>query len=398
VANRVSSVSDILSRDATVPAGMPAAAPARFGRGPRILFLSAAPASAGHVYRVEHAIVALSARGWTASWLPLDDPGAAEAVNHADVVTLFRGRWGEQFAAVHEAARLAGIPLVVDLDDLLFDVGVMASGQVALLDYLDEAGRQSWIAAAASFRRGLSAADACVVTTQALATAAARVAPQVYVVPNGVDDRMIAAADRARASPKPSARDGYLRLGFAAGTRTHHRDFAAIAQPLAEILARRADARLVIVGHLDVGAVAELTPHTARIEVRPAVPFAALHEELARFDVNLAPLETGNAFCEAKSPIRCTAAALVGAPSVVAATAALVDVVVVGETGFVAADAAAWTAGCTALLDEPARRVAMGEAARRHVIARLGPDAHGETVARAYGMILAAGRQGGRYA
>ena len=115
-----------------------------------------------------------------------------------------------------------------------------------------------------------------------------------------------------------------------------------------------------------------------------------VHAEVARFDVNLAPLEVGNPFCEAKSPIRCTTAALVGVPSVGAATEPLVAAVVDGETGLIARAAEDWTTMIGRLLDDQTRRLAMGEAARVAAINHLGPDACRRRVALVYAAILAA--------
>lgn len=130
-------------------------------------------------------------------------------------------------------------------------------------------------------------------------------------------------------------------------------------------------------------------PHAARIEVRPAVSLLELHAEVARFDINLAPLEMDNPFCEAKSPIRCTTAALVGVPSVVAATAPLVAAVVDGETGLVARSLEDWTTMITRLLDDPVGRTALGEAARVDAIARFGPAAICQCAGLVYATILA---------
>ena len=355
----------------------------------RVLFLSGAPRSAGHVYRVEHAVAALAAEGWQASWLPLDDAGVPAAVGEADLVTAFRAPWGESLAALRERCTAGGIPLVHDIDDLVFDPAVIAAGQIAFIDRLPEERRQSWITAAALHRRAIAESDACVVTTASLATAAAVVVPRVYVLRNGLSAAMLAAAFETRGNPKPSAGDGRLRIGFASGTPTHHRDFATIAPALADLLAQRSDFDLVIVGHFEVAAVPELAPHGARIEVRPAVSLVDLHAEVARFDINLAPLETDNPFCEGKSPIRCTTAALVGVPSVVAATAPLVAAVVDGETGLVARSTEEWTTMIARLLDEPACRTALGEAARVDAIARFGPAAIRQCAGLVYATILA---------
>lgn len=355
----------------------------------RVLFLSGAPRSAGHVYRVEHAVAALAAEGWQASWLPLDAADVPAAVGEADLVTAFRAPWGESLAAVRERCTARGIPLVHDIDDLVFDPAVIASGQIAFIDQLPEERRQSWLTAAALHRRAIAESDACVVTTAGLATAAAVVVPRVYVLRNGLSAAMLAAADEARGNPQPSASDGRLRVGFASGTPTHHRDFATIAPALADLLAQRSDVDLIIVGHFDLASAPELAPHGARIEVRPAVSLLELHAEVARFDINLAPLETNNPFCEAKSPIRCTTAALVGVPSVVAATAPLVAAVVDGETGLVARSTEDWTTMITRLLDDPGYRTALGEAARVDAIARFGPAAIRQCAGLVYAAILA---------
>jgi hypothetical protein len=357
--------------------------------GHRVLFLSGAPRSAGHVYRVEHAVAALAAEGWQASWLPIGDAGVPAAVGEADLVTVFRAGWGETLAAVRDRCRARGIPLVHDIDDLVFDPAVIASGQIAFIDRLPVDHRQRWLADVTLHRQALAESDAVVVTTPGLAVAAAAVAPRVHVLPNGLSAAMLTAADEARSGPKPSTLDGRLRVGFASGTPTHHRDFATIAPVLARLLDGRDDVDLVIVGHLDLSAVPELAPYGGRIEVRPAVSLLGLHAEVARFDVNLAPLETGNQFCAAKSPIRCTTAALVAVPSVVAATTPLEAAVIDGQTGLIARSAEDWMAMITRLLDDSAWRTGLGEAARIDVIARFGPDAIRDRAGRVYATIVA---------
>jgi glycosyltransferase involved in cell wall biosynthesis len=361
----------------------------------RVLFLSGAPRSAGHVYRVDHAAAALATRGWQVSALPLDDAGVAEAVDAADVVTVFRAKWGERMAAVRDRAGARGIPLVHDIDDLVFDPAVMAAGQIAFIERLPEEQRQRWFADAALHRRSLAESDACIVTTPALAAAVAGIVPDVHLLPNGLGTMMLAAAEQALLRPKPSSLDGLLRVGFASGTPTHHRDFATITRPLADLLAGREDVRLVVVGHLDVGAVPELACHVGRIEIRPAVSLLDLHAEVARFDVNLAPLEVGNPFCEAKSPIRCLTAAVVGVPTVAAATGPLAAAVIDGETGSIARSADDWAMAIGALLDDPLRRTSMGEAARIDAIARSGPEALLERAEAVYAAILATQRNRG---
>ena len=353
-----------------------------------VVFLSAAPRSIGHVYRVEHPAAALAAAGWQTAALPLDDPAAADNATAADLVVVFRGQWGDAFARIHAACTASGIPLAYDIDDLLFDPRVTAAGWVAFLDTLPPEERQRWIAAAADYRRALAAADTAVLTTPALAAAAAEVCRSTHVLPNALDPRMEAAAAAAVGIPKASATDGRPRLVFASGTPTHHRDFAVAAEAVAHVFARRPEPVLVILGHLDPTIYPALAPFADRIEVRPPVPLLDLFAELARCDLNLCPLELGNPFNEAKSGVRWLAAAATGLPSIVSPTGPLLDATLDGITGLVAADVAAWEAAINALLDDPARAARMGSAARTDALARFGFESWSAQAVETYASIL----------
>lgn len=343
-------------------------------RARSILFLSAAPRSIGHVYRVEHAAAALASAGWRVEVVPLDDPLAVERVRGVDLVVVFRGRQGEPLAAVQTGCRAQGIPLVYDVDDLLFDPQVTAAGWIAFLDGLPPAECDRWLSEATDYRRAIEQSDAAVLTTPALAAAAAGLCDRTFVLPNALDPRMEAAATIALGTAKPSAVDGRPRLVFASGTPTHHRDFTVAARAVARVMARRAEPLLVIVGHLDPGIYPELSPYCGRIERRPPVPLDRLFAELAGCDVNLCPLELGNPFCEAKSAVRWLAAAAVGLPSIVSPTAPLCAAVIDGLTGLVAATEADWEAALDRVLDQPDLARRMGEAARIDALARFGFD------------------------
>ncbi|RLS76185.1 MAG: glycosyltransferase [Planctomycetota bacterium] len=353
-------------------------------RSRRILFLSAAPASIGHVYRVGHPVAALTARGWQASWLPLDDGGVSARLDDADIVVVFRARRTEAFDSVRDRCRARGVPLVYDVDDLVFDPELMAAGFFAYLDDLPEADRLRWLADAASYRDALAACDAAVLTTAPLAAAAGRHCTRLAVLPNCLDATLTGLADAACAAVKPSAADGRPRLGFASGTPTHRRDFAVAATALARLFDRRSEPLLVVVGALDLAAYPELARHAPRIEARPGVPLHDLFGEVARFDVNLAPLELGNPFCEAKSAVRCLAAAAVGVPSVASPTVPLCDAILPGSTGLLAADAGAWEQALERLVDDDAGRLSMAAAARIHARARFGPETYADLAERTF--------------
>jgi glycosyltransferase involved in cell wall biosynthesis len=358
----------------------------------RILFLSGVPTSMGHVYRVEHVAAALAHVGWRTSWLPADDPRSVAEVEAAHVVTAFRAPWSEPLALVASRCRGRGIPFVYDVDDLIFEPDLMASGRVAVLEEMPPDDRRRFEAMAARHRETLAQADAAVLTTEPLAAAAAMHCRRTFVVPNALDPRMEAAASKARSTvSKPSATDGRPRLVFASGTPSHARDFTVAADAVARVFARHAEPLLVVVGHLDIGRYPSLDPFADRIERRPIVPLLDLFTEVARCDVNLAPLELGNPFCDSKSGIRCLVASIVGVPSIASPTPPQQEVIADGRTGVVAGDVAAWERALEQLVTDAPARLRMGRAAQAHAEAHWGFTAWAPHVERVYAQIAAGG-------
>ena len=250
--------------------------------------------------------------------------------------------------------------------------------------------RQRWVTAAAGHRTLLERADAAVLTTLPLAAAAGRHCRRCFVLPNALDPRMEgAAAAAALTTVKDSAADGRPRLCFASGTPSHDRDFAVAAEAIARLFARRPEPRLVVIGHLDVRIYPCLLPFADRIEWRPPVPLLELFTHVARCDINLAPLELGNPFCEGKSAVRCLVAAAVGVPTVAAPRSRS------GKRSFPGRPAC-WPATSPngRRPARPARDAAdlterLGRSARVHALAQFGLAAYRDLTAAIFTRILA---------
>jgi len=93
---------------------------------------------------------------------------------------------------------------------------------------------------------------------------------------------------------------------------------------------------------------------------------------LGEIDINLAPLELGNPFCEGKSELKFFEAALAGVPTVASATETYAAAVEDGVSGFVARDAVEWRNALEFLVTSESLRKAMGKAAKAVALARYG--------------------------
>jgi hypothetical protein len=114
------------------------------------------------------------------------------------------------------------------------------------------------------------------------------------------------------------------------------------------------------------------------------MPLPNLPEELARYDIALAPLEVGNVFCEAKSELKYFEAALVGVPTVASPTQPFADAIRDGVTGFLAKSTEQWYEYLERLVTDPALRRKIGKAALHDILYRYGPDGRRDKVRAIY--------------
>ncbi len=367
----------------------------------RVVVISGEPTTPGHVYRALRFAAAAEQAGAHVTVF-----GVTEIARHrdellaADVLMIWRAT-STQIAEAMSLARQVGARVVYDLDDLMLEPDLATP---ELLDALRSEGISQADAQAhyLRIREAVMQADFCTATTEELASHIRRTGRPALVLPNGFDEALWRTARLAARRRARTPGDGTLRIGYAGGSRTHQRDLAVAAEALARTLRERPDCRLVLFRSpqdglpvVDPAEFPALSAVSAQIEWRDMVPPAQLPAELARFDINIAPLEVGNPFCEAKSELKYFEAALAGACTVASPTGPFRRAITAGETGLLATTEAEWHAALARLLDDAALRRRMAEEARRDVLWRYGPDARREAVASLLQQVEG-GREGAR--
>ena len=359
----------------------------------RVLFASGEPDTAGHRYRVEHYAEAARAIGWDAEAVPVIALSEA-AFEQTDVVVFWRAAWSRNVAFAHYLARRAGAVTVFDVDDL------MVCPDLARVDVIDGIRSQYFAEEMIAdlfvhMRMTMDECDLCICPTEELAYHLRSAQKPTFVLSNGFDDATWRRSRRA-VRARESASDGLVRIGYAAGSRTHQRDLKVAAPGLARLLRSRPECRLVLftadwiqngwpvygppLPLIDLAEIPELDAVAGQIEWRTMVPLRALPDELARFDINIAPLEAGNPFCEAKSELKYFEAALVSVPTVASPTGPYVRAIAEGETGCLASDDEGWFSALDRLIADAALRRRMGQAAYHDSLWRFGPHAREEAL------------------
>ena len=359
-----------------------------------VVYVSGTPDIPSHFYRVEHQVNALNAIGVTAGWVPVADIARFEnSLVFADMVVLFRVAWSEELSGVIEKCRRAGASVLFDIDDYVFDPDIAVEKYIDGIRFVRPEHRKQYFNGIIGYRQTLQNVDECIFSTQTLAVAAQVVGKPAHILPNGFD---AATADRAAKifDARIHAADRRsIRIGYASGTLTHQKDFAVAAPALARVLKENAATQFTIVGELLLDEFPELDPFRDRIEMRPRVPIANVVAELGRFDINLAPLQVGNPFCEAKSNLKYFEAALMGVPTVASPTEPYRVAIRHGNNGYLAAGGEDWYRALTALVRDPHGRREMGRRAREDSLASYGPQAKSYLVQDLFGGLLAEKRK-----
>lgn len=331
-------------------------------------------------YRAEHHAEQFGLCGLSADVALFDEVEYDRVLSRYELFLLHRVPVTPAIEAFISTARGIGKLVLFDTDDLVFDEAHL--GEIKALELMTPEERALYADGVRRYGRTLSLTMGALATTDALAAAIRSAFPglPVEVHRNAVSGEMEAQAAAALARvPRPD--DGWVRIAYFSGTRTHHRDFAVCLPALLRLLETRPRVRLMLVGHLDLPEA--LRPFRSRLEITPLVPWQELPALFRRADINLAPLEADNRFTEAKSELKYYEAALLGVPTVASDLPSFRYAITHGENGYLCRAPEEWSAALEALVDDPALRRRIGEAARTDVLQRYTPRARAPQLAQA---------------
>lgn len=295
-------------------------------------------------------------------------------VPHTDLIEAVINRaheaGGARSSAVVEARSSAVV--IFDTDDLIFEpeltswvdgLSVLPPDEVEL--YHDGVRR---------YRRTLELCDCVLTSTEFIADLVRQRGKRAYVNSNSLSLELIKISEEAHR--RRTKHEDRLIIGYASGTRTHNKDFQEAAEALVRVMDRYPELELCIVGYLDMPP--EFEHLQDRIRRIPFIPWRELPSVISTFDINLAPLEMGNPYCRAKSELKYSEAAIVGAPTIASRIDAFVHAIEHGVNGLLAENTAEWVAGLESLINNESYRRAIGERAREDAYQNYHPQVRGQ--------------------
>ncbi len=347
----------------------------------RVLFMSGV-AGGTRRCRVYQPMEQLALSGVPSTFRPAGDPAIYGDVLDHDVFVFHRVPYtpfvGDIIDLVHQAGKIA----IYETDDLVFRPDMIEHD--SYYRHLPLAQRRKHEAHVRDQRQTLARCDYTLTTTEFLADLLGQEKP-VLINRNalGVDWLTWSAA----AEREVLKRDDQVVLGYISGSKSHDYDFAEVADALAAVMVRHPEVVLRVVGHLEV--TPKLAHFRDRIREVALIPWEQVPWELAAMDVNLAPLEQDNPYCNSKSELKYIEASALGVPTIASRTQCFEYAIRHGENGLLAGDQVEWQAGLELLVSDADRRRQLGEAARADVLAHYAPGGRGRSFANQLGTILA---------
>lgn len=334
----------------------------RFVRPADILFITGGVGDSAR-YRTEHVAEELRFRGLTVSVTVQDNPFLVSYADKFSVFFFHRVLYTPSVAKLVARIKEQGKEILFETDDLVYDP--------VFLQHMDYYTKMNALERKL-YENGVGGeilndpyVKACTTSTDYLARKLKEKGKKVFIVKNKLSKKDVVDAKLALQGVKKNPH--LVRIAYFSGTPSHNKDFATITPVLETILASHPEVRLVLAGPLDTEDRLNQR-FSEQIERVLFAPRSEHFKNIAQVDINLAPLEIGNPFCESKSELKWFEAGIVRVPTVAAATEPFRQAITDGVDGFVAATEEEWQEKLVQLIEDQAFRQKMGEQARQTVL------------------------------
>jgi glycosyltransferase involved in cell wall biosynthesis len=329
-----------------------------------MLFIKGEWAGLTNHYRVDNMIEYLKLNGIYAEAIDiLDLPSKIPFAYKFDIAVIHRIPMNPTLHQFIKNCKECNIVVVFDLDDYLFEPSV-----IHLIEWVKQTKsteKEQLIEHIKQCRQTFDACDYFVCPTDFLAKKAEELGRKAYVIRNGLSSELVQTCLKALEGKSLLKDAKTIKIGYFSGTNTHQKDFHSVAPVLLRILKEYNHVNLYICGLLELDN--RFNPYMHKIEKSPFVPLEQLPYHISKIDINTAPLESGNIFCESKSELKYFYAGMLKIPTIASPTDAFQYAIKNGENGFLASNAEEWYTCLKALIENNSLRENMGKKAFIHV-------------------------------
>ncbi len=327
-----------------------------------------------YYYRIQQKLSHLKMCGLKANFMSASDLSGLQwqqQLMEIDLIILCRVPANFEVLRLLHYARNLEIPVLYDIDDLIFDE---AHFPASLESYAGMIDRQLHVHLALdnpSFQVVISACSGVITSTKSLAEQARHFASDdspIWIYPNLIGDELAVSShvfSKTRFdknSVKDSKKNERIQLFYGSGTKAHKQLFYELLAPvLTQILKKYEQVNISLIGYFELPE--SLKPFEDRISIEAFIDdYSSYLYQLCGADINLAILEEGTA-TDCKSEIKWLEAAAFKVPSVVSPTKTYCYLLRHGEEVLFAKTHDEWVSALSSLIEDLELRQRIGQTA-----------------------------------
>jgi len=338
-------------------------------------------------YRTKQKLDHARVSNWNTRYMDMDSLTDRQKwireLQFADVLYVCRLPASYEVLDLMAYARNLGIPVIYDIDDLVFDEQHFPSPLETYAGTINKTLHVHLRMDNPLHRIAMLQADMVTCSTEPLAEQIRNVEgfeKPVVVYPNLLSEELVINAASIRlghAIPRnpPEAEDDpdSVEIFYGSATKAHKQVFYEVLCPaLAIIMASSPEVRVTLIGYFRLPR--SLIVFSQRIKLlQPSPNYMGYIQRLRQADINIAILEQ-DVFTDCKSELKWFEAGVFGIPSVVTPTATYRHVLHPEDDVLFAVTTEDWIRQINRLVESASLRQQIGESARQHVMARYRPE------------------------
>lgn len=271
---------------------------------------------------------------WAGSYFCGKDVKALETeLEYIDVLALIRCDWDAETEQLIASAKSKGIPVVYDVDDLIYDPKYMPT-VIKTLGLDKQREWNFWFGL--TYRNYLIASkcDAFITTNGYLAEYLEKdFEKPCYIIQNYLNWTQENVSKTYFEQKQMMQPDKPFEIGYFSGSNTHVKDLMIAMPDIEKLMKTYDDVVLKIVGYMDLPEKYDYLVEENRIKFVPFQTFVGLQYEQAKVDVNIVPL-VNNEFSNCKSELKYFETAIVGTITCATPTYTYKNAITHGDNGY----------------------------------------------------------------
>jgi glycosyltransferase involved in cell wall biosynthesis len=293
-----------------------------------------------------------------------------DKIDKYDIIYLSRVAYDSRIENLIKEAKKRNIVTIFEVDDLVFDLSVVS--HVDAIKEWKKSEVEHYKDGVRRYQKTLRNCDYFLGTNEFLVNwVQDRFKKKSFVLRNALNSIQISSSTEALKLKNNDP--AFISIGYFSGSSTHQKDFLEVELALLSILEKYKNVKFLLGGFLELSS--KFDKFQDRIIKIPFTNWQKLPFEISKLDINLAPLEYGNPYCESKSELKYFEAALLKVPTIASPVDSFRFSIQDGINGYLASTSDEWFQKIENLIVNKDIRYKIGESAFEHTIKNYHPKA-----------------------